>query len=135
MRTAAALVLALALAGTAQANPPFAKLAFREPVAPDCSHQREQGVKLQMQRACRAAAEWGEWTIESGETWDYSRPDCYRLSRQRVRCDVVLKLLEPGVAPSGKLVNQWRYTTVAQADRGCVNLRIWGEGYGLPCWI
>jgi hypothetical protein len=135
VKSIATLLAVLVLAPAASADVPFAKLAVHQPMAPDCAQPREDGVKLQTRRACTAAAEWGEWSVESGEAWDYSRPDCDRLSRVRVRCDVVLELTEPGVTPAGKMVDRWRFTTILKADRGCVNLRVWGEGYGLRCWL
>jgi hypothetical protein len=70
--------------------------------------------------------------VDEGEAWDYRRPDCDRLSVKRVRCDVTLD--GEGITPAGKLVSRWRYTTISTANRGCVDLRVYGL-YSMTCWL
>jgi hypothetical protein len=132
VRFTATLLAVLVLAPAATADVPFAKMAFRPPPVPDCTQPKETGVKLQTRRACTAAVEWAEWMVDSGEAWDYRRPDCDRLSTKRVRCNITLHL--DGVTPSGRIVNRWPFTTVSSANRGCVDLRVLGW-YSTRCWL
>jgi hypothetical protein len=126
------MVAVLVFAAPAQAGVPFEKLVQLPPTAPDCAQPKDAGVKLQTRRACTAAVEWAEWMVDSGEAWDYRRPDCDRLSTKRVRCNITHHL--DGVTPSGRIVNRWPFTTVSSANRGCVDLRVLGW-YSTRCWL